>query len=447
MQTIQVALKDIIVKPGRGRTDFARLAELAESLKTKGFVHPICVTQQPDYPGKYVLVAGERRYRASMIAGFSQIPVTLREGLSTLDQTELELIENIDRIDLAWPEQCELMRQIDELKRTTVPEWTAGKTAELVQVSPAFLSEQISIAKRLKADPKLAQEIRHLPMYAAIKAVQRKDEAAKCERLVARGELLITTDLRLGSCVPGTQELKTASVDLLLTDPPYGLDKLEAIREGGGAKLSGHQLMSESHNQTIDQVLTLLRQLAPELYRVLKPGAHAYVFCSFQHAQAFITALEPLEVQYPPIIWRRNKSTSPGYGYNYLNLCEYILMFHRPERSRRLAKSMWNVLDHPEVPSNLRRYPTEKPESLLSDLINQSTVPGEMVLDLFAGSGSTLSAARKLGRRSLGFEINPESWQRAQLFLAGVTSPTDGQASLLDTPAKRKASAEFGVVA
>jgi site-specific DNA-methyltransferase (adenine-specific) len=75
---------------------------------------------------------------------------------------------------------------------------------------------------------------------------------------------------------------------------------------------------------------------------------------------------------------------------------------------------MLNVLEYPGVPNNLRTYPTEKPPGLLKTLIQQSSSTGDTVLDPFAGSASTLRAARGLGRKSIGFEINQDSWKIGQ---------------------------------
>jgi len=424
MKMLTVPMKSIVVLPGRGRVAFNRIDEMAESIKKNGFINPILVVENTDpaKPGTYVLVAGERRYRGAVLAGLKEIPVTFRDGLTALQLKIIELEENICRQGLDWAEECELHRQIDELKSETDKTWTKQKTAELVNVSPSYLSQQIDVAKKLRDNPQLREEVRHLPINAAIKVIKQKEEVARVNRLEEAGLLKITTDLRLGSCVDLIKQLPASSVDLLLTDPPYGIDRLEALRANkGNESMSGYALMSEHHNQDIDSVLGLLRELAPELVRVLKPGAHWYMFCGYSHVGEFLNALKPLEFQPPLLVWKREKPTSPGYGYNYLNQIETIIYGHNPPRSKRLAKNMYNVLEYPDIPRTLRMYPTEKPQSLLSELILQSTNRGDTVLDLFAGSASTLKAARALGRKSIGFEINEDSWKRAQLALSGAT--------------------------
>jgi site-specific DNA-methyltransferase (adenine-specific) len=78
---------------------------------------------------------------------------------------------------------------------------------------------------------------------------------------------------------------------------------------------------------------------------------------------------------------------------------------------------MYNVIECPDVPKNLRMYPTEKPVPLLQVLIKQSTSANGLVLDPFAGSGSTLVAAREAGRRGIGFEVDNEAYLRTQARL------------------------------
>lgn len=414
----KVPLKDIVVLDDRGRKNFGKIQELAASIKANGIISPLYV--KPHTDGKYALVAGERRYRASIVAGLAEVPVQLASDLNPLQAKIVELEENIARVDLDWQEQAQLHADIDELKKRHDPSWTQKKTAELANLSPSMISRQIAIANELKANPELRKKVGKLDFNSADKVIKNHHKVEQVTRLQEQGKLVVTSDLRHGKAEELIKKLPSASVDLLLTDPPYGLEALEDLREGTGTKMPGYTLMSETHNMKIEDVLAFLRTMAPELVRVLKPGAHAYVFCAFQYIGDFARALSPLEFQPPTLIWKRNKPTGPGFGYNYLNYTEAIIMFHNPPREKRLTANKANVLEHPEVPKTLRVYPTEKPLSLLKELITMSTNLGDTVLDICAGSGSTLQAAKELGRKSLGFECNEDSWKIAQFRLAGV---------------------------
>ena len=86
--------------------DDAALKELAASLKHDGLLQPIIVTRSEADPGRYMIVAGERRWRAARLAGFDSIPAMVKEGTAH-DLLRLALIENIQRADLNAMEEAE----------------------------------------------------------------------------------------------------------------------------------------------------------------------------------------------------------------------------------------------------------------------------------------------------------------------------------------------------
>ena len=86
--------------------DDKALHELAASLKTDGVLQPVVVSRSEDDPDKFVLIAGERRWRASRLNGFDTIPAIIKEGASQ-DLLRLALIENIQRADLNVIEEAE----------------------------------------------------------------------------------------------------------------------------------------------------------------------------------------------------------------------------------------------------------------------------------------------------------------------------------------------------
>lgn len=113
----QVAIERIIPNPRQPRTvmDDDKLAELAASIKIHGLIQPIIVTETVE---GFVLIAGERRWRASRLAGLEQVPVIVKET-TPQDMLELALIENVQRADLNALEEAHAYRQlIDEFGLT-----------------------------------------------------------------------------------------------------------------------------------------------------------------------------------------------------------------------------------------------------------------------------------------------------------------------------------------
>ncbi len=113
-RTAELEISRITPNPRQPRTAFDEeaLAELAESIRTLGVIQPITVRREAD--DRYVIISGERRWRASQIAGLERIPAYVREAD---DQTlhEMALVENIQREDLnAMEIAISLQRLIDE---------------------------------------------------------------------------------------------------------------------------------------------------------------------------------------------------------------------------------------------------------------------------------------------------------------------------------------------
>lgn len=108
-----VAVSSIEPNPAQPRKLFEEKAlnELASSLKQDGFLQPIVVSKLAEKPGKFMIVAGERRWRASQLAGLKTVPVIVKEGAEE-DLLRLALIENIQRQDLNIIEEAEAYQSL-----------------------------------------------------------------------------------------------------------------------------------------------------------------------------------------------------------------------------------------------------------------------------------------------------------------------------------------------
>lgn len=190
--------------------------------------------------------------------------------------------------------------------------------------------------------------------------------------------------------------LADASVDLLITDPPY--ESLEKHRRIGTttrlkiSKSSSNPWFQIFPNHRFEVLLT-------EIYRVLKNNSHFYLFCD----QETMFIVKPIAEKvgfkfWKPIVWDK---VNIGMGYHYRNRYEFILFF---EKGKRKLNDL-AVPDVLECKRVMRGYPTEKPLRLLEILICQSSSIGDVVVDPFFGSGSTLIAAQKLNRTAIGCDI------------------------------------------
>jgi len=358
-----VALRDVQVEDNRGRKDFASVPELMKSIQESGLINPITV--QTTAAG-IRLLAGESRFRACTLLGWTHIPAFFRDELSDIQAKTIELKENIVRKDLEWTEQIELLRQIDELKRDqygsvspgerTEPgaqeKWTTEKTAELVGMSRSHTHAQILFAKRLQERPDLKEKVKGLPLKVAMRVVKAAEENEALQRKHKAGLVDLRTNLKLGSCLDLIKEVESESVSLVLTDPPFGLESLEASDKTRARKASTTRTYAttllDNDNSSGSEVLQLLAELIPELFRVLKPRAHFYMFYGAQfHSEIRKLLLDAgFLVQETPII-------------------EQILFAHKPPRERRLAKSCKAILTFAPTGASSKTHPFQKPLPLL----------------------------------------------------------------------------------
>ncbi len=229
-QNIPVDL--IRANPGQPRRSFdpAGMAELVESVRTRGVLQPILLRPDPDQPGRYEIVAGERRWRAAQGAGLDAVPAVIREDLSDLDVLEIAIIENVQRKDLNPIEEALAYRQLAQrfnhthaaiaeavgksrehvsnlLRLLTLPEdvldhvrdglLSAGHARALLGTSdPSTLAGEI-IAKGLSVRDveKLAQGTKAGEIVRAVAALGGADRAADTRALEA--DLMNALGLRL----------------------------------------------------------------------------------------------------------------------------------------------------------------------------------------------------------------------------------------------------------
>lgn len=142
--TPEVPIELLRRNPDQPRRSFAEaeLAELAGSIREKGILQPLLVRPAPGAPGEYQIIAGERRWRASQLAGLRTVPVVIRGDLDDLDVLEIGVIENIQRADLKPLEEAQAYKTlIDRFGRTQEDvAKTVGKSRSHVANSLRLLS-------------------------------------------------------------------------------------------------------------------------------------------------------------------------------------------------------------------------------------------------------------------------------------------------------------------
>lgn len=205
-----------------------------------------------------------------------------------------------------------------------------------------------------------------------------------------------TFQLNEGDAVSWLRTLPDASANLVVTDPPYeSLEKHRAV--GTTTRLKVSKGSSNEWFRIFPN--SRFEELFREVHRVLEKNSHFYLFCDAETAFVAKPIAESVGFKFwKPLVWDKR---SIGMGYHYRSRYEFILFF---EKGKRKLHDL-GVPDIIEAKRIRGGYPTEKPVDVSDVLIMQSTLPGELVLDPFMGSGSAGVAAVRNGRRFQGNDI------------------------------------------
>ena len=206
-----------------------------------------------------------------------------------------------------------------------------------------------------------------------------------------------------GDCLEVLKGIPDNSIDLVVTDPPYSMAYVSSHRKSR---------FSAIHFDELDGDLTWFHDFANQANRVLKNHTHIYIFCNDYAISDYRHMLQYSKFKNKRVlVWVKNDHTAGDLDGDYGNKTEFILF---AQKGRRLlnGKRNVNVLNYDRV-SELY-HPTQKPTSLISFLIKKSSNPGDIVLDPYLGSGTTAVAAKQLGRRYIGIEINPKYCEIAE---------------------------------
>lgn len=195
-----------------------------------------------------------------------------------------------------------------------------------------------------------------------------------------------------GDCISVLAGLDAATVDFVLTDPPYVVD----YRARDGRTVAN------------DDNADWLRPAFAQIYRVLKPASLCVSFYAWPRIHLFMDAWR--SAGFRPVghlAFCKPYASRAGFLQGQ-HEAAYLLAKGRPQLP---AKPISDVVEFRYTGNRL--HPTQKPVCALKPLIEAFCPQDGIVLDPFAGSGSTLVAAKQLGRRSLGIEISAQHHQTA----------------------------------
>lgn len=188
------------------------------------------------------------------------------------------------------------------------------------------------------------------------------------------------------------------TVDLVLTDPPYN------INYASNRRVKNAKYKPLANDNSGDWIPAF----AQEAFRVLKNDRHLYCFCRHDTYPEFIAALQDAGFKLKrTLIWVKNNHGSGDLTGDYAPQDEWIIFCHKGRRKLFNGRHS-NILHYSKLSTKNQTHSTEKPVELLKFLIGKSTEEGELVLDPFSGSGSTMHAAKEMNRYYCTMELSSE---------------------------------------
>ncbi len=240
----------------------------------------------------------------------------------------------------------------------------------------------------------------------------------------------MTWTLHLGECLEGMRALGDRSVDHVLTDPPYS-ERVHR-RLGNEGRSDGARARQ---SLTFSCLTTELAQaVALEVCRIARRWI--LVFCDEISFGVWVEALEAAGGEYVRKgTWVKTDAMPQMSGDRPSTGTEEIVIAHAPRPNG--GRLRWNGGGRKAVyegraqePGITRIHPAQKPLWLMEALVRDFTDPGELIADPFAGGATSLVAAARLGRRGVGWELNPATHAEALLRLSGAPKSHDSQLAL-----------------
>lgn len=218
-----------------------------------------------------------------------------------------------------------------------------------------------------------------------------------------------------GDAIEEMKKIKDASIDLIVTDPPYNLSK---------------DYGNNTDNLSFEEYIEFSRAWIKEAVRVLKPNGTIYIFMGMKYISYIYSILEQEcgLVFNSWITWYYTQGIGKKKGFSPRH--DDILMFTKheskytfnlddiriPQKFYRSVNNMrganpgnvWEFSHMHYCNKNRRTHPTQKPEALYERMILASSNEGDLVLDPFLGSGTLLRVCQNINRNAIGIEKNPE---------------------------------------
>ena len=378
------------------------IIQLAESIKTKGLLHPI-TTHKVDKG--WALIAGLKRLEACKLLGLESLECKEVTDISPEALLELHIHENLMRDNLPWYEVVELERQLHELRQAKHGKpvnvggtlgydggWSLRDTAKELQMAFGTLSEDLKLAEALSKDPMLAKI---KDKKTALRMVRQSLRRAESEMASQGTSKVEPNTIYLANSLDILSRFPPSTFDACVTDPPW-------LR----FQQSSHQ------NAIVDDDIVLTRdedtlKIFGEIYRTLKFDTMLYAFVGTDDFYMYREELPKFgfQVQSHPVLWHKpNVVTMGRRGWEHTRDIEQIIVAAKGNPLLTERGNVSSVITQAAIPGPLLKHPNEKHINVVKRLVSLCTWENGLILDPFAGVGTIPRACKSLGRRYVAIE-------------------------------------------
>ncbi|MFN4042261.1 MAG: site-specific DNA-methyltransferase [Brevundimonas sp.] len=385
-----VKLSDLRLDPNNPRTHSKKqVAQIAASMREFGMVNPVLVTEHLE------VIAGHGRVLAVGVLEHEFVPVIRLYGLSTAQKKQLRIADNKIALNASWDTTL-LRQEILELQALEI---------EIDFTVMGFEPAEIDLMLASKGEDTAEDD--HLPEAPATPRAQTGDIWQLGKHRIGCGD---SRDEAFVRRVVGDD----AVIDAVFVDPPYNV----SIQSHANVRSDHKEFAMASGEMTDSTFIRFLEVTLGVCAAVSRDGAVHFVCMDWRHMEHLLRAGE---VVYDELInlcvW--NKSNA-GMGSPYRSKHELVFVYRagsaQHQNNIELGKhgrNRTNVWDYSSVNvggsrgAELKWHPTVKPAAMVAAAIQDVTRRGDLVLDTFLGSGTTLIAAERTGRVCRGVEIDP----------------------------------------
>jgi len=396
--TCQVAERDIAtLRPyaRNARTHSKKqVKQIARSIERFGFTNPVLVSDEGE------IIAGHGRVEAARLLGWKTVPTIALSHLSETERRAYVLADNKLALNAGWDKEI-LAIELQALVELDFDlELTGFSIAEA----------DLVIAEAGDADPDAPDGPDDAVELATGLPVSRHGDLWYLGR-----HRLLCGDAR--SALDFEALLDGGRADLVFTDPPYNVKIDGNVCGLGSIKHREFAFASGEMNQ--NQFTAFLADTLGNASHVMRDGGIAFVCMDWRHMGELLAAGSSVFTELKNlVVWNK---TNGGMGAFYRSKHELIFVFKQGTAEHtnsfglgETGRYRTNVWDYAGISSisgsrseELAMHPTVKPVALIADAIRDCSRRGEVVLDCFGGSGSTLIAAEKTGRCARLIEYDP----------------------------------------